>query len=48
VLADEEQESPRSEDAWSGPEPWDEGSWAEPEPRPDRQRQRPHQDDPWV
>ena len=47
-LVDEEQESPLSEDAWSGPEPWDEDSWAEPEPRPDRQRQRPHQDDPWV
>jgi hypothetical protein len=47
-LVDEEQESPLSEDAWSGPEPWDEDSWADPEPRPDRQRQRPHQDDPWV
>jgi hypothetical protein len=42
----EDEEPLPTPEAWSGPEPWDEDSWAEPEPRADRQRDR--QDDPWV
>ncbi|MEB3319680.1 MAG: RNA methyltransferase [Cyanobium sp.] len=44
----EDEEPPLRGEGWSGPEPWDEDSWAEPEPRADRQRQRDRQDDPWV
>ena len=44
----EDEETIPTREAWSGPEPWDEDSWAEPEPLPDRKRQRTRQDDPWV